>query len=60
VKKEPAVDISRKESTAEDDDTQGHALVSNVNETADSDDDTQGHGLVPNVNETVDSDDDDQ
>lgn len=40
------------------DDTQGHRLVANVNETVDSDDEAEGHALVANVNETVDSDGD--
>ena len=40
------------------DDTEGHSLVLNVNETADSDDDTEGHSFGNNVNETADSDDD--
>ena len=53
------MNIAPEESTSQSDDTQGHGLTQNVNETVDSDDDTQGHGLTGNVNETVDSDDDD-
>jgi hypothetical protein len=45
-------------SATQSDDTQGHRLAANVNETADTDDDTEGHSVQQNVNETADTDDD--